>query len=519
MAASAPAAAAPAEHGLDGYTAEAAYPAHFHRGAAPAWLHFVAGALGGTAPDPAGPYRWCELGCGTGLGAALLAAANPQAAFHAFDFNPRHVAAGRTWAEAAGLRNLAVERAAFAELAARPEGSLPRFDYIVLTGVYAWVSPANRQALRAFVQRFLAPGGLVYLSYPCHPGMAEMVPLRNLLREYAQAATGTAAQRAAAALAQLRALGHAGAAYLTSRPALLQALDGLAGADPAYLLHDHLAEHWQPQHVGDVVRDWRAAGCDWLGSAQPADNIDAVALPAAAHALLTGLPDPALRESARALAANQTLRHDIYQRTGQARATQPATHRDTLLAQRLHVLPHAHDEDVDPRAQAALAQARFAPLRALLHRQGSVSYRQAAALPAFQGEPGAVNPLFQLLAGAGAAHPVLSLTPDPAPAQALNATLCHAARQGQPIRWLAAPALGSALAATPPQMAAWLALCRPASAHARLPLAERAWRAWAGAPGSIAARSAPPPAFTQALADFESTVLPAWLRLGVIAAS
>src|SRR5690606_11098020 len=99
-----------------------------------------------------------------------------------------HIAAGQAWATSAALSNLSFQQSSFADLAQAPTGQHEPYDYIVITGVYAWVSPANQQAIHTFVQRFLAPGGLMYLSYPFYPGMAEMVPLRNLLHEYAQAA-------------------------------------------------------------------------------------------------------------------------------------------------------------------------------------------------------------------------------------------------------------------------------------------------------------------------------------------
>ncbi|SHI41195.1 methyltransferase regulatory domain-containing protein [Pollutimonas bauzanensis] len=498
---------------LDGYTGEVGYAERFHRGTAPAWLHFVAGGLGRSAPDPSRPYRWCELGCGPGLGAALLAAANPHAAFHAVDFNPAHISAGRAWAASAALGNLSFQQSSFADLAQAPAGQREPYDYIVLTGVYAWVSPSNQQAIRAFVRRFLAPGGLVYLSYPCYPGMTEMVPVRNLLREYARAADGDAPRRAATALAQLRALGHAGAPWLASRPELLGALDDAAGRDPAYLVHDLLAEHWQVQHVGQVVGDWTDGGCSWLGAAQPADNIDAIALPAQTGPLLAGLPGAALRESARAFAANQALRHDIYQRVGGPPRLDEPAHRQALLRQRLHRLPAPRDQAADARALAAVSAPYFGPLRQALARE-AIRYDRCAAWPSYAAQPGELNAAFQLLAGAGIAHPILHAAPDPRPAQALNLALCRAALQGRPIQWLAAPALGSAISASLAQMAAWLALHEGAGSGAA-PIADRAWQAWRRLSAALPAR--PTAAFAHALADFENEVLPCWLRLGVAA--
>lgn len=498
---------------LDGYTGEVGYAERFHRGTAPAWLHFVASGLGRSAPDPSRAYRWCELGCGPGLGAALLAASNPHATFHAVDFNPVHISAGQAWAASAALGNLSFQQSSFADLAQAPAGQHEPYDYIVITGVYAWVSPANQQAIHTFVQRFLAPGGLVYLSYPCYPGMAEMVPLRNLLHEYAQAAEGDAPRRAATALAQLRALGHAGAPYLANRPELLAALDTARG-DPAYLVHDLLAEHWQVQHVGQVLRQWMDSGCSWLGSAQPGDNIDAFTLPGQTGPLLAGLPDIALRESAKAFVSNQALRHDVYQRPGTADRLDEALHRQTLLQQRLHGLPEPRDEAADPRALTAVSAPYFDPLRQRL-AQGAVRYGHCATLPPYAQQPGELNAAFQLLVSAGIAHPVLQTAPDPRPAQALNLALCRAALQGRPIHWLAAPALGSAIRASLAQMAAWLALNNTSNRSSGTSIESRAWQAWRGLTAALPAK--PTVAFTDALKDFESDVLPCWIRLGVTA--
>src|SRR5262245_18346022 len=43
-------------------------------------------------PDFSGAFSYCELGCGRGLTSLILAAANPDAEFHAVDFNPAHIA-------------------------------------------------------------------------------------------------------------------------------------------------------------------------------------------------------------------------------------------------------------------------------------------------------------------------------------------------------------------------------------------------------------------------------------------
>ena len=498
-------------HTIDGYVGDVPYAPRYHRACAPSWLHFVSTALARRAPDPSQPYRWCELGCGPAYGAAVLAAANPHALFHAIDANDDHVRAGQAWVDRAGLENLTVEQATFAELAARDDDHFALFDYIVMTGVYAWVSPANQAALRDFVRRYLKPGGIVHVAYPCLPGMSAMIPLRNLFRDYAAGAHGDASARAAHALAHVRALGHSGATFFAAHPGLLQGLDAADAHHLGDFAHDYLAQHWQPLHVGDVVRGFEQAGCRWLGSAQPAENIDAACLPAAVVSQVQATEPADLRESARAFCMNQALRNDIYQKTGPDQHLAVPALRGALLAQRLFGVPPVQG---DERARDIVDDPSYDVLRERL-AQGALSFASAAQHAHYASQPGALNPAFQLLAGAGLALPVLTQPPDPKPAQAFNRAVAQAVLQGARLDTLAAPALGAGITATLPQMAVLLALDdRPALSGDAL--IDHAWT-MVRRHGAQDLPQRHGQAFAGALADIDARVLPAWRQLGVLA--
>src|SRR4051812_26521029 len=154
-----------------GYIADIEYGAGFYREQAPGTLD-AACLIRGLAPPPRrdGRFRYCELGCGQGLTALVLAAANPRAEIVAVDFNPAHIARASDLAAEAGLGNVRFIEAGFADLTGPGAPDLPDFDYIALHGVYSWVSPANRQAIVRFAERRLAPGGLLYVSYNAMPG-------------------------------------------------------------------------------------------------------------------------------------------------------------------------------------------------------------------------------------------------------------------------------------------------------------------------------------------------------------
>jgi SAM-dependent methyltransferase len=116
-----------------GYVTDTAYVHDYCRAQTPPILGFAALCRGIVAPGSMGePLRYCDLGCGQGFTANIIAAANSRADVFAADFNPTHIANARGLAQAAGLKNITFREADFAELA--DDASLPEFDIIALHG-------------------------------------------------------------------------------------------------------------------------------------------------------------------------------------------------------------------------------------------------------------------------------------------------------------------------------------------------------------------------------------------------
>ncbi|WP_159994299.1 class I SAM-dependent methyltransferase [Roseomonas sp. 18066] len=416
------------------YVRDLVYPAQFHREMTPAWIDAVGRGLGFAAPEIGRPFRWCELGCGEGLNALVVAASHPQAQVVAIDANAAAIAGLAAAAQAAGLRNLVALQAEFADL---PEAGPGGFDFIVTHGVLSWVSDATRQAMLRFIDRALAPGGLVYAHYMTHPGLSAAVAAQQLVRRHAATGDGDSAQRVQRGLALLSQLSQAGAGFYTTYPQERQRLQAAAGQRAETLAHELLAAHWRPFHVAAMLDEMAGIGLDYRGSATPPDNIDAVSLPAASRPLLAGLADRATAETLRDLARNQALRRDLYQRGGASLA--PAAHRQALDGLALAALPGLpataslrFDTPIGPvEGDPAL----FGPILAAL-RQGPRRVGELARLPGFAPHPVALNQAVQMLLWSGCAHPVLQPLPDPAAGQAVSRGLSG---------WRVAPALGTAL--------------------------------------------------------------------------
>ena len=72
----------------NGYTIDIPYLRDFKPMLAPAWLDHVALVVGIEPPDRRGGFTWCDLGCGQGVTAAILAATHPMGAFYGIDAMP-----------------------------------------------------------------------------------------------------------------------------------------------------------------------------------------------------------------------------------------------------------------------------------------------------------------------------------------------------------------------------------------------------------------------------------------------
>lgn len=309
-----------------GYTAELDYTFDFQRELTPSLLQFCATSKGVKHPFDRENVTYCELGCGFGMAANLLAAANPHIDFYAMDFNPAHIASADELAQEAGLKNLKLYEQSFEEFQYEP--SLPeQFDVISMHGVYTWVSKDNQDVLIDFISKRLKPGGFVYVSYNTLPGWASTLPLSRMFGEKIASGTGTIEERIDAALAFCEKLHASGAKYFVDNPGLEKRLKKMRSMSKNYLAHEYLAQDWQPMRFVDMAADMAQAKLSFLGSANPMDHVDDVNLTEAQQDMLAEEVDPVRREGLRDILVNEQFRTDIF-----ARGHLPHTERGSVGA-------------------------------------------------------------------------------------------------------------------------------------------------------------------------------------------
>jgi SAM-dependent methyltransferase len=429
-----------------GYVTDTAYVYDFCRLQAPAMLRLAALAGGVAAPgEPGEDLVWCDLGCGQGYTANLVAAANPSARVFGFDFNPGHISNARALARAAGLSNVAFREASFEELLA--DQSLPEFDVICMHGVFSWVSPENRAAIVALLRKRLKAGGLLYVSYNCMPGWAAVAPLRRIFAQHFAPGTGGSSQRGAErALAYWESLRGVDPRFIRVFPGVESQMARLKNTPSAYFAHEMLNSHWEAFSFSEVAAELAHAKLAYVGSAHLADGVDRLNFTPEQLEFLASLGDPMLAEATRDMILGRQFRRDIFVKGFVAQS--PARQRAAWLSTRFALTTPGAELALE--FETVLGKHKFHPAAHVplldVLRKGPIVLGDALE-QAFGREANLASTmdLVKVLVGRGDLQPTLSAAGDAARAastRAFNAAVLAQASEGAELFYLASPVTG-----------------------------------------------------------------------------
>ncbi len=428
----------------NGYRTDVTYTHGVYREMTPLLLDYASLCRGYLPLREEESFTFCELGCGHGVTTSLLAAANPQSAFYANDFNPNHIATARHTTQAAGLSNIDFYDDSFQDFL---HADLPTFDYIVLHGVYSWVAERERKAIQTFIEKKLRPGGLVYISYNTLPGWAALMPMRQLMVQYAQRSTAaTWPQKVQDAYHQIKDLANRDVRFFEANPAARQWITDIEGSDLNYLPHEYLNAAWEPMYFSQLARELAEAKVSYLGPASQLDQLDFLNLNNSTIDELASLQDIPFREDLRDFYVNRRFRKDIFARglfplpdaeqieylssmrfvLAVARETVTFEHRFTVGT--LTLLAHVYEPIVDLLAQGP---AYLSEIVAFMHQKGVESSKVHQAL--------------RLLTGLGYTMPLVPETTVHSRKQStdrFNSFVIHRSRFYSQINYLASPLTG-----------------------------------------------------------------------------
>lgn len=293
----------------DGYVTDLAYTRHHHASLDPSKAVWVATRAGLATPAI---RTACELGFGQGLSLAIHASAG-ETQWWGVDLIPEHVEFARSLLDEPAARERLV-CASFDEFDTRAD--LPRFDFIALHGVWSWVSPQNRARITAFIDRRLAPNGIVYVGYNALPGWGPALSLRELLvASAAQVDSARLEDRIDAAMDFVTQLVAADPRILDSQPQFAKQLREIRSKKKSYLAHEYFNRDWHPMHFSQVATELTPIGLSYLGQADFSDSYDQWRLSETQRGLLGEIDDVVLRETARDVILDRRFRRDYWRRS------------------------------------------------------------------------------------------------------------------------------------------------------------------------------------------------------------
>lgn len=298
----------------DGYVSDVEYLPGFYVEQTPNHIQ-LACLLNGFQPPLSSPsFNYCELGCGQGTTASIIAAAYPFAKILATDFNPAQIARAQRQAKESGLHNIKFLEASFEELSVRDD--FEPFDIVSLHGVWSWISDENRGFIIEFLRRMVKPGGAVAVSYNSMPGWTSILPFQRMLLERAKLSSERSDRRVVQALDFIEMMQKAGCSVVGNTEFFSRFRPSNKTRNEAehavYLAHEYLNENWRPMYCLDTFKILDAAKLDFVASASLLDNFSDLMLTADQKKICDSFPQIGFRELIKDYFVNRPFRRDVY---------------------------------------------------------------------------------------------------------------------------------------------------------------------------------------------------------------
>lgn len=425
----------------------------------PAMMHWQLLLQGYAIPDDIKHLPHLELGFGQGLGLSLSAVSRQGEQYVGVDFMPEHVI--NVEQRCAGVApNLTLYATDFQNFMAQ---NIAQFQSISLHGVWSWVNPDIRQQLVTIFERFLAKGGIVYLSHNTLPARAPVLPLQRLLYltgKSAQTDEMSALTTAFATLAQ--ALPHS--RYAQDYPHLASWWEEVSQAHPVYLTHEYMSSAWFPLLFADTAQQLAQSDLRYVCSADIVESLLDLHLTEEQQDWLAQFDDLNLKESYVDLLRNTAFRRDIWAK-GVVKLSDEACISALLstpltVIQPLGALPLSLTGDL---GEFELPEDIYRGALSLFDQYGVMTgqalliqlEQQDISLSAQQ-----CVEMLRILSAIGYLHPVQSdaaMQKAIVPCHVLNERLCQQAWTSSAIQYLASPVTGCGIQVSPWQMLCVLA--------------------------------------------------------------
>jgi SAM-dependent methyltransferase len=270
------------------YRTDIEYITMFNNKQAPIVLNYVAALNGLPIVDLNAGFRYCDLGCGSGLTLTTLAAAYPQGEFWGVDFNANHIRMGRARVEATSLANVKFVEASFTQL---KDLEFPKFDFVAINGTLSWLGTEPRKGALDFMEDNLPDGGLGYLHYMSMPGHMYQPPICRLASDYYNQLTGDLEEKVFLTKEFLRGFLQTQKQYFEQSPPAKGFIQRMLDSGTSLFLHDYLSNAREAYYFDDIDNMMRQRSCYYAGSAEFFCNHLQLVVPLESRDLFRGVRD------------------------------------------------------------------------------------------------------------------------------------------------------------------------------------------------------------------------------------
>lgn len=282
----------------------------------------------------------CELGYGNGLSLNIHSAAS-NVEWYGTDFNPSQANFATDLANLSG-NGAKIYADSFLDFLHRKD--LPDFDFIGFHGIYSWVDEKNRGYLRDFISKKLKVGGVVYASYNILPGFIDLLPFRNVIKNYAdfmQPQSKDSIGKLSGALDFFEKLSQVDAAFISTNLKLKSEVDRMKNLDKPYLVHEFMNKSWEIMDFLQIHKELSESKINFVFPADFKSMWEHIVHTDGQKAMLDSIENVYFREYVRDLMNNTRFRKDYYIKGAQALSV--AEQKNLIEQMRLILIAPAKD--------------------------------------------------------------------------------------------------------------------------------------------------------------------------------
>lgn len=293
-----------------GYNSSTLYLHLYHYVSNPLWIKFILTANGCRVPDLDHGYA-CELGIGQGVNINMHALTSTTE-WYGNDFNPSQISFAKNLVPTK-LENMHIYDDSFEQFSKRND--LPDFEYIIIHGIWSWISPENQQYLIDFINKHLKVGGMLFISYNTAPGHTAFEPTRHLMKMYIEQML----PHTLSAQEQIHDLFHFmqdlvdtvpnSFIYYPNFPLMI---NNFFHQDPRYLMSEYFSQAWDITHFGIIKEKLDAIKLKFVASAKGSNMIDIINFNQDQLDFIAPLAGTAIFEDLKDFMINNRFRTDIF---------------------------------------------------------------------------------------------------------------------------------------------------------------------------------------------------------------